>query len=1174
MAIRTTNSAETWEKIYEAFKNVSFVSFDFDTIKASIIQYVQRYYSEQFNDFVSSSEMLAIIDAFAYIAEQMAYRIDMVGHENFINTAQRKASILRLARLVSYKPSRNIPHRGLVKATSISTTERVIDSAGRNLAGTPILWNDSSNQSWREQWNLVLNRVLSSRVGNPSKSFQLGDVQMDLYSFNNSADSFKNGVSPFTADAGLNTWPMEVVPADIDENGPFEREPDQVSGMGVIIAEDGIGDAGPYTGLLMYVKQGVLTKVDYTIENEQPNRRLEFSQTGVNHNDVWVQQLSSSGNVATRWQQVETVAEQNLVFSSNSEPNRYEVETLENDRVAILFGDGDFSAVPVGDFRFWLRQSSGSSSSIPSTSIVNVPLTFTYVDSSGITQTAAIAFSLISDLLNASASETIEHIRQSAPTTYYSQNRMVNGEDYNTYMLKDQSIARLKVINRTFAGSPRYLDAADSSGSYQNVKIFGDDAIIRTVPKLNTVSTAVSGQALIDSIIEPLLIHPGALGAITHIRNITDGLRGVVASARRAFIEDASFASWKDSSGTPVTLVTGLTPGIMLEKTAIQAFIDRHWYGEPTSYVQQTDGSIWAVIPNPTIYPEDDGRIYASAVPRTIDGVNKYPPGDVGSGLQPIVNQQHFMLQWEPKLRAAGNGILTLALSTLPSGAVAGEVFTVEILGDSASFAVRSSLRGAFPSGVVGTAYSETGAPSFTITVGSLPFYPGDAFILDCGTSVTQRQISWATSSISPINIRGYWKLSPTTANTYSNLAAESWSANDGLIYVKAITSTSGITTGYEVTWRELELQLESPTTRFWFNSTTPVVDKTTSQRVYDNIKLLRSNIDSAGTRLTTSKIYDIVGVVKDGDGIIDTTKIVLSPSDYLQTDSSGDLQPDNALEWELFSSSGSGSWEFATVVDPSTIITPSSIILSVTNVDEASILVNGTLYHFPVGSSIDDSATYVRRARMPRIGGDSGLDFMWQHFAPDSNLIDPATTNIHDAYVITNGYFNAMMSYAQGYSSKPSTPSALDLRTSYGYLLKNKMLSDTVVMQSGTLRLLFGPLAEPQLRAKFKIVRGQSPTLTDEQVKVEVLNVINDFFAIENWDFGDTFFATELFTAIHIRLGSEISSVVLVPLFSSNSFGSLFTVESGENEIWMSAAQLSDIEVVTSLTSTVLRQK
>jgi hypothetical protein len=175
--------------------------------------------------------------------------------------------------------------------------------------------------------------------------------------------------------------------------------------------------------------------------------------------------------------------------------------------------------------------------------------------------------------------------------------------------------------------------------------------------------------------------------------------------------------------------------------------------------------------------------------------------------------------------------------------------------------------------------------------------------------------------------------------------------------------------------------------------------------------------------------------------------------------------------------------------------------------------------------------------------------------------------TNIHDAYVMTRGYYDNVIGYVRGTStSAPSAPTPLELRNSYGYLLESKMLSDTVVLHPGKLRLLFGGLAEAQLRAK-------SATLTNERIKEEILNVINTFFDIDGWDFGDTFYATELISLIHQRLPADVASVVLVPVYSTNSFGSLFTVESGVDEILQSAAELGDIIVVEALTPTVIRQ-
>ena len=166
-------------------------------------------------------------------------------------------------------------------------------------------------------------------------------------------------------------------------------------------------------------------------------------------------------------------------------------------------------------------------------------------------------------------------------------------------------------------------------------------------------------------------------------------------------------------------------------------------------------------------------------------------------------------------------------------------------------------------------------------------------------------------------------------------------------------------------------------------------------------------------------------------------------------------------------------------------------------------------------------------------------------------------------------------MSFVQGRSStQPVAPTPLELRNSFGYIFEKKMLSDTVIMHPGKIRLLFGELAEPQLKAKFKIVKLPSATYSDERIKLEVVTIINDYFNINNWDFGQKFYATDLTSAIHKILSAQIATIVPVPVYSVNSFGSLFVIEPGFDEILQSCATVSDVEIVTDLTPTIMRQK
>jgi hypothetical protein len=891
------------------------------------------------------------------------------------------------------------------------------------------------------------------------------------------------------------------------------------------------------------------------------------------------------------------VNEQNLIFNDDrSTRSKYEVDTMENDQIAIVFGDGDFVNAPQGLFRFWMRSSANRAIVIQKNKIVNEPMTFTYVSNTGNTQSCSVTFSLTTTLQNGAASESIEHVRQSAPSTYYAQNRIVNGQDANTFMLKDPSILRLKAVNRTFAGQPKYIDWNDASGSYENVNIFGDDLVMRYELGLNSLTTSLSGQALIDSVIEPLLESNGVINAMLHISATDPATQGVVSSPRRSFIEDNRAGLYKAPTGGYVKLLDGSTAdGSLKEKTAMQGLIDRHWYGEPLEYVEGQNSQIYARIPDPDLFPKDDSRIYAAAVPRTIDGVNKFPPGDIGSGLQPIAEQDYFALRYNRYVTGIGSGTITIL--NRPQGAVQGEVWTIEVAADGQTLNVRSNLRGTFPTGSVGTTYDitptgyQTPVPFFLITQSSILFEPGDAFVLDTGVSgapvgrsTSSHGGAYRNNGVSStpgaINLNGWWEiLGYSQLPHYSGgqvingdellftmddsvaMKQHSW-----LVFVRKIRQqpTNNVI-GYEVHHRDLKLTIQSPSTKFWFNEVDQILDQDTKKRVFDNIKILRSNLDSTGAPLGKSQVYDVVGAVKSGEGLIDFHKLQVVPTDLLQEDSSGDLVPDRLLQYETFSND---SYEYFELAIPTALLDPIDDALKYADAKNATYL---------PGAFVDVDMVFGRRQRMPSIEAaqaDSGLDFMWQHFAPSTNIIDPSVTNIHDAYVLTQGYYDSVISFLRGLTtSAPVAPTPLDLRSAYGYLLKNKMLSDTIVLHPGKLRLLFGSLAEPQFRAKFKVVRAPGATLTNERIKEELLNTMNTYFDISNWDFGETFYVTELIALMHQRLPSEIASVVLVPLYSTNSFGDMFTVECGFDEILQSAAQLTDIEIVEALTPTIIRQ-
>jgi hypothetical protein len=1221
MSIKNISAAETWDKVYYSFEKINFVSFDYESVKESLIQYMKLYYSEVFNDYIETSELIAIIDSFAVVAEQLAYRIDMASHENFISTAERKQNILKLAKLISYNSSRNLPGRGLVKLTSVSSTESIIDSQGNDLSNRTIIWNDSNNSLWKEQFFLVMNRMMARPFGQPTKTFQLGDVAFQLYSFNSPPSAFTNGVYGYSVTTNTETLPMEIVSSDLDADGVFEKTPDENSIMQFVYSSDGLGDGSDMTGFLMYTKQGTLMNIPLSFSAPIPNQIIDINLQNINNIDIWLNKVQSSGVTIERWTPVDTINAQNIYFNTDKNRNKFEVETLENDKVRLLFGDGNFATIPVGDFAIWVRQSANSNVIIQKNRVVNIPLGFGYTSQFDVVESAAFTFSLVGTLQNSSASEDIEHIRRKAPSTYYSQGRMVNGQDYNTLLLRDPSILKLKAVNRTFAGQTKYLDWNDASGAYQNIKVFGDDLRVYFDSSIGSVISTNSSRTLIDTVIEPLLKSSNILNILTLMSAQNIQFREVCTNPRYKFIENKNLK--------------------IQEKTSIQGKLDRHWYGE------QSQNITLSGVPHALVSADSDYKIYNDTIPRTIDGIGSYS-GGIPSGLQPESEQPTFGLGFTSEIGMVGDGAIsqvTVLRNTVD------ETWTVEFIND-ASGATMFSVVGSV-SGFTGFAQVGANVPysndsiSFSIAVGSTPFIIGDSFVIDVKNGVASlRTFFFNNIPYQGANLNGKWYVisgdlldktsgyNPSYRGTYSD---SSW-----IFIINRHDSSSGQVIEWEITYRDLKTVAESNTTKFWYNSDSYIIDGNSKNRVRDRISLLKSNLNKNRTlAIGVNKNLDVIEAVKHDNGVVNINALEVLPTDSSGVYQSGDGVPDSSMMLTQFINTGvvytfnqyiaSSTWTIKhglgtlfpvvdyidvdnalihtlKIVDDNSIVitfadshgNPVGIIgrVSVSNYDavdyvyfKASDPTDPNQVETPLASTpllrnmfaigkfvsndgvYDLNGAYIDYTYIRKIGRD-GLDFLWQHFTPDTNLIDPSTSNIIDMFVLTRGYFDNVSSFiARTNSYTPVQPTPLELRNSYSRLLSTKMISDTVVMHSGTIKLLFGDLSSPQLRARFRVIKSLGSTLTDDQIKAEIVKVINIFFTVDNWDFGDTFYATELFSLIHQRLPSDVASVVLVPLFANNSFGSMFVVDSGENEILQSSATISDVEIVNTYTATTLRQ-
>lgn len=505
--------AEDWVRIYEALENVDFRAYDFDNLVNALFEYLRANYPEQFNDWVASSEFVTKIEILAWLSQNIAFRTDLNTRENFLATAERRDSLIRLAQNIGYKVNRVRSANSLLKLVSVRTTQDIVDSNGVNLRNRTVTWNDPREEDWFERVILIMNAAFSTRTqfGFPLNQFSSNGTRTDQYVFNSSAPA--NGAYRFNANVNGVQLPFDMYNASLDTvNGTLnELAPNTNNAFNLFYFLDGRGFNSERTGFFVPFKQGNLSFQDEFFTNPEVLRTLTLPANNVNNDDFFVQQINEIGEVVADWTQVDTTFGEGVSFNNlaGNLQNVYEVDTLVNDQVRVRFGDGTFGRLPVGRFRFWYRTANPTPAQIRPSAIQNQTLTIPYTDGGDLYQ-LTMSFSLPTTVSNGVATETNFDIRTRAGKAFYTQNRMVNAQDYNNFFLKDSTIEKVKTVNRTFAGQSRYSRLTDPTSLYQNVKHVAEDGRLyqdftKVVNEYSADPDVLSVESLINTVVKPIL---------------------------------------------------------------------------------------------------------------------------------------------------------------------------------------------------------------------------------------------------------------------------------------------------------------------------------------------------------------------------------------------------------------------------------------------------------------------------------------------------------------------------------------------------------------------------------------------------------------------------------------------------------------------------------------------
>jgi hypothetical protein len=473
-------ASESWSAVYTAFTNVSLKAYDFDTIREALLLYIKQTYPDKYNDFIASSEFVAVLDLVAYLGHSLSYRLDMNTRENFMDLAERKESILRIAKTMGYNKTRPINSRGFMKISSVMTSEPVFDSNGVSLANRVINWNDANNTEWYENFITVINASLNqeTKIKNPKATKQISTIEHNLYEINENTAS-KTVVYGFKANVAGKSRTFEAVRAGFGDEGVMEMMPDRTKNFTIINRNDNLGPASDRTGFFVFTKLGKLTSTNYNYTISVSNRVQTVPTNNISNSDVWIQKLDNTGAIVREVTKVDNETRETAIFNAlrTGSGDIVNVRTTVDNGIELHYPDGNFGNAAYGNYRAWYRVADNESYSIDRDTVENASITIPYIGSDGVSHQLTITLTTTRDFSENFAAETMASVRRIAPRSYYAQDRMVNAQDYNVLPLSlgQNVVKKVKAINTNFSGNSRYFEMDDVTGHHSNVTVNSTD---------------------------------------------------------------------------------------------------------------------------------------------------------------------------------------------------------------------------------------------------------------------------------------------------------------------------------------------------------------------------------------------------------------------------------------------------------------------------------------------------------------------------------------------------------------------------------------------------------------------------------------------------------------------------------------------------------------------------
>ena len=1150
-------AAEDFSVIYESFAQANFQAYDFDTIRNAMVEYMNNNYPENFNDWISSSEFVSLMELMAFLGHNLAFRNDLNTRETFLSTAERRESALRIAEFLGYTPTRNVVASGYVKINSIRTDEEVYDVNGSSLAGRFVQFSGTNNPDNYQNFLTIMNSILqsNSQFGQPFDKFtDSNNIRNEIYRTNSTNNDVVFDFTGTVNGARAN-FTAHSVYYNQSLNKLEEKTPNPYGVLDFLYRDDNSSFDSTNTGFFLGLKQGNLEYKDFNVQNGLPNLVLDINAQNIANGNVWVQTIDEAGQVVKNWTYIDRLFGLSAVYNSvnNDQRDIFTVSSRENDQISIVFADGDFGNIPRGTIRVWYRTGLNQSYRLTATDIGNLAIQFNYIGKDGTTYNAMLDCSLKETINNASARESIDSIRANASRFFATQDRMVTAEDYSLYPLTvSNNIRKIKSVNRIHSGHSRFRDFYDPTATYSDATQYFDDGYLYTDEvtsrKIVSLPTNVNSESFYQKFIRPILNNPEVknfyyhrhyyptVGSHDRNKNYTKTTDGItyLASDELTFRWNQITKSHKTCTGNiirngvPQRLGDmGGTPLRKLEVNGLAEFVTAPFKMGYIKSVKIIDGGS-GYVDAPTVKINGVGTgavLQADVINGQVYGVSVTESG--------INYNSATTIEFEAQ-STGGSGAVAI-VEVADADSVWARIVSLDSagLGEDDATGIPTGIDERGRGAIVLNKIIPSGARIRRI-VPSFEYELTDSVKADLLSKLENKNSfglrydasgqQWLIVDSADLPVSGV-----------ENNSVALWSrANEGDASNNGVDNSWIIRVNYNTT----EWEILTRKTRFVYGSDQKIkfgnlnfaetFSSETLKPSRDSITVLSINTKSSTdhTPLNRDYKFNATGYFTYLDGYTDPHKIRITLADP-----DNDGYPDNPAAF----------YEIAT--DQTTK-------LGIRKID-------GFQYKVwdPNGTELAD--------------GRAKLHTKYNRIADLGQVIDPSITNIIDTFVLLESYDSNFRLWAKKDGriyTKPNPPSVHELNNLFSRLNSKKSISDQIIYRPVRYKVLFGDLASEELQARFNVTKTSNATMSDTEIKQQVVRLIEEYFNINNWDFGETFYFTELAAYIHNNTIGQVSQVTIESISDFNA--DLFEIRSDSDELFIPVLSPSNITITNAFTA------